>query len=66
MFLFPHISRRHGVYNKKFNRYFCYVGQVSRVLAPYVAQLVGINISLRMVEVYNTRMSAQGLELHEM
>jgi predicted TPR repeat methyltransferase len=43
-----------------------YVGQVSRALAPYVAQLVGVDISPRMVEVYNTRASTQGLEPHEM
>jgi len=42
------------------------VGQVSRALAPYVAQLVGVDISPRMVEVYNTRASTQGLEPHEM
>ena len=43
-----------------------YVGQVSRALAPYVAQLVGVDISPRMVEVYNTRANTQGLEPHEM
>jgi len=43
-----------------------HVGQVSRALATYVAQLVGIDISPRMVEVYNTRASTQGLEPHEM
>lgn len=42
------------------------VGQVSRALAPYVAQLVGVDISPRMVEVYNARANAQGLEPHEM
>jgi SAM-dependent methyltransferase len=42
------------------------VGQVSRALAPYVAQLVGVDISPRMVEVYNTRANTQGLEPHEM
>jgi len=41
-------------------------GQVSRALAPYVAQLVGVDISPRMVEVYNARANAQGLEPHEM
>ena len=41
-------------------------GQVSRALAPYVGQLVGVDISPRMVEVYNTRANAQGLEPHEM
>jgi Methyltransferase domain len=47
--------------------YFWYdVGQISRALAPYVAQLVGVDISPRMVEVYNTRASMQGLEPHEM
>jgi hypothetical protein len=43
-----------------------YVGQISRALAPYVTQLVGVDISPRMVEVYNTRASTQGLEPHEM
>jgi SAM-dependent methyltransferase len=46
--------------------YACGSGQVSRVLAPYVAQLVGVDISPRMVEVYNARANAQGLEPHEM
>ena len=49
-----------------FNFFFWCVGQVSRALAPYVAQLVGVDISPRMVEVYNTRASTQGLEPHEM
>ena len=30
------------------------VGQVSRALGPYVAQLIGVDVSSRMVEVYNT------------
>jgi SAM-dependent methyltransferase len=42
------------------------IGQVSRALAPYVAQLVGVDISPRMVEVYNARANAQGLEPNEM
>ena len=42
------------------------VGQVSCALAPYVAQLVGVDISPRMVEVYNARANTQGLEPHEM
>ena len=42
------------------------IGQVSRALAPYVAQLVGVDISPRMVEVYNARANTQGLEPHEM
>jgi predicted TPR repeat methyltransferase len=46
--------------------YLYHVGQVSRALAPYVAQLVGVDISPRMVEVYNARASMQGLEPHEM
>jgi 2-polyprenyl-3-methyl-5-hydroxy-6-metoxy-1,4-benzoquinol methylase len=46
--------------------YACGSGQVSRALAPYVAQLVGVDISPRMVEVYNTRANTQGLEPHEM
>jgi len=46
--------------------YACGSGQVSRALAPYVAQLVGVDISPRMVEVYNARANAQGLEAHEM
>lgn len=47
-------------------RYFILIGQVSRALAPYVAQLVGVDISPRMVEVYNARANTQGLEPHEM
>lgn len=39
---------------------------MSRALAPYVARLVGVDISPRMVEFYNTRADAQGLEPHEM
>ncbi|KAI9508821.1 S-adenosyl-L-methionine-dependent methyltransferase [Russula earlei] len=46
--------------------YACGSGQVSRALAPHVAQLVGVDISPRMVEVYNARANAQGLEPHEM
>jgi SAM-dependent methyltransferase len=46
--------------------YFLYAGQISRALAPYVAQLVGVDISPRMVEVYNARASTQGLEPNEM
>jgi len=46
--------------------YACGSGQVSRALTLYVAQLVGIDISPRMVEVYNTHASTQGLEPHEM
>ena len=45
---------------------FLYAGQISRALAPYVAQLVGVDISPRMVEVYNARASTQGLEPNEM
>ena len=45
---------------------FLSIGQVSRALAPYVAQLVGVDISPRMVEVYNARANTQGLEPHEM
>ena len=41
-------------------------GQVSRALAPHVARLVGVDISPRMVEQYNARADAQGLEPHEM
>src|SRR5712671_1329619 len=37
------------------------LGQVSRALAPHVAQLVGVDISPRMVQVYNARANAQGL-----
>ncbi|KAH9972025.1 S-adenosyl-L-methionine-dependent methyltransferase [Russula compacta] len=44
----------------------CGSGQVSRAIAPYVAQLVGVDISPRMVEAYNARANAQGLEPHEM
>jgi len=46
--------------------YACGSGQISRALAPYVGQLVGVDISPRMVEVYNARANAQGLEPHEM
>ncbi|KAI0303345.1 S-adenosyl-L-methionine-dependent methyltransferase, partial [Multifurca ochricompacta] len=46
--------------------YACGPGTVSRALAPYVAQLVGVDISPRMVEIYNARANAQGLEPHEM
>lgn len=42
------------------------IGQVSRALAPYVGRLVGVDISPRMVELYNARADAQGLEPHEM
>ena len=42
------------------------LGQVSRALAPHVARLVGVDISPRMVELYNARADAQGLESHEM
>ena len=33
---------------------------------PYIAQLVGVDISPCMVEVYNARANMQGLELHKM
>jgi len=46
--------------------YACGSGQVSRALAPYVGRLVGVDISPRMVELYNARADAQGLEPHEM
>lgn len=46
--------------------YACGSGQVSRALAPHVARLVGVDISPRMVELYNARADAQGLEPHEM
>lgn len=46
--------------------YACGSGQVSRALAPHVARLVGVDISPRMVEQYNARADAQGLEPHEM
>ena len=42
------------------------IGQESRALAPYVAQLVGVDISPRMVEVYNARANTKGSEQHEM
>jgi len=35
-------------------------------LVLYVAQLVGIDINLHMVEVYNAHTNVQGLEPHEM
>ncbi|KAH9171434.1 S-adenosyl-L-methionine-dependent methyltransferase [Lactarius sanguifluus] len=43
-----------------------HVARVSRALAPHVARLVGVDISPRMVELYNARADAQGLEPHEM
>ncbi|KAH8978746.1 S-adenosyl-L-methionine-dependent methyltransferase [Lactarius hatsudake] len=46
--------------------YACGSGQVSRALAPHVVRLVGVDISPRMVELYNARADAQGLEPHEM
>ncbi len=39
---------------------------MSRAVVPYIAQLVGVDISLRMVEVYNMRANMQDLELHKM
>ena len=51
---------------KKTDLLYFHVGQVSRALAPYVVQLVGVDISPCMVEVYNTRTNTQGLEPHEM
>ncbi len=54
------------IYRVLFHIHIYTVGQVSRALASYVAQLVGVDISPRMVEVYNTRASTQGLGPHEM
>ena len=45
---------------------FIFIGQVSCALTLYVSQLIGINISPYMVEVYNTCESMQGLKPHEM
>lgn len=56
-----HILLYPVVYNKPY-----FPGQVSRALAPYVARMVGVDISPRMVELYNARADAQGLEPHEM
>ncbi|KAI1633425.1 S-adenosyl-L-methionine-dependent methyltransferase [Biscogniauxia mediterranea] len=46
--------------------YACGTGLVSRALAPYVTQCVGVDISANMVAAYNARAQNQGLSRHEM
>ncbi|KAI1493219.1 S-adenosyl-L-methionine-dependent methyltransferase [Biscogniauxia mediterranea] len=46
--------------------YACGTGLVSRALAPYVTQCVGVDISANMVAAYNARAQNQGLSPHEM
>ncbi|KAI0600712.1 S-adenosyl-L-methionine-dependent methyltransferase [Biscogniauxia sp. FL1348] len=46
--------------------YACGTGLVSRALAPYVTQCVGIDISANMVAAYNARAQNQGLSPSEM
>jgi len=46
--------------------YACGTGLVSRALAPYVTQCVGIDISEGMVAAYNARADNQGLTAEEM
>lgn len=41
-------------------------GQTSRLLAPYVRRIVGVDISPKMVEVYNARVQHQGIPSAEM
>ncbi|RYO85029.1 hypothetical protein DL766_005670 [Monosporascus sp. MC13-8B] len=46
--------------------YACGTGMMSRALAPYVTQCVGIDLSENMVAAYNTRARNQGLSPDEM
>ncbi|KAK3298160.1 S-adenosyl-L-methionine-dependent methyltransferase [Chaetomium fimeti] len=46
--------------------YACGTGVVSRALAPYTTQCVGIDLSENMVAAYNTRAENQGLAASEM
>ncbi|KAF2970533.1 hypothetical protein GQX73_g3078 [Xylaria multiplex] len=46
--------------------YACGTGMMSRALAPYVTQCVGMDISEQMVAAYNTRAENQGLSPDEM
>ncbi|KAK4125120.1 S-adenosyl-L-methionine-dependent methyltransferase [Parathielavia appendiculata] len=46
--------------------YACGTGLVSRALAPYTTQCVGIDLSENMVATYNTRAENQGLAASEM
>ena len=42
------------------------VGLISQVLAPYCKKIVGVDISPRTVEYYNTRVHNQGISPEEM
>ncbi|KAI0542702.1 S-adenosyl-L-methionine-dependent methyltransferase [Xylaria digitata] len=46
--------------------YACGTGMMSRALAPYATQCVGMDISEQMVAAYNTRAENQGLSSEEM
>ncbi|PSS03303.1 S-adenosyl-L-methionine-dependent methyltransferase [Coniella lustricola] len=46
--------------------YACGTGNMSRAFAPYTTQCVGIDLSEKMVQVYNTRARNQGLDPEEM
>ncbi|KAI0476435.1 S-adenosyl-L-methionine-dependent methyltransferase [Xylariaceae sp. FL0804] len=46
--------------------YACGTGMISRALAPYTTQCVGVDISENMVAAYNTRARNQGLSPDEM
>lgn len=46
--------------------YACGTGSMSRAFAPYTTQCVGIDLSEKMVEMYNTRARNQGLSEDEM
>ncbi|KAJ0123706.1 methyltransferase-like protein [Diaporthe amygdali] len=46
--------------------YACGTGSMSRAFAPYTTQCVGIDLSEKMVEAYNTRARNQGLSEGEM
>ncbi|KAI0487402.1 S-adenosyl-L-methionine-dependent methyltransferase [Xylaria cf. heliscus] len=46
--------------------YACGTGMMSRALAPYTTQCIGMDISEKMVSTYNTRAENQGLSPEEM
>ncbi|POS80515.1 hypothetical protein DHEL01_v201083 [Diaporthe helianthi] len=46
--------------------YACGTGSMSRAFAPYTTQCVGIDLSKKMVDAYNTRARNQGLSQDEM
>ncbi|KAF3759937.1 S-adenosyl-L-methionine-dependent methyltransferase [Cryphonectria parasitica EP155] len=46
--------------------YACGTGAMSRSFAPYTTQCIGIDLSQKMVDTYNTRASNQGLARNEM